>query len=199
MSAKTRRINQVVVAPLEGRVLLRLGVFRTLKRLGAMAAVLIAGINVSYAQGLGEWHQTLVTSIAQPVTLRVDLAHADLQIVYSREGEVKISVSAQAKPGGAIEENYIAGHIVVEQSGNRIAIRDTFVLDDMGRTVKFNFRIDAPYRTDVESYVAQGNQSIVGVMGPVNARSKRGDIKLSYISTNVHAEAVAGNLELQVI
>ena len=47
--------------------------------------------------------------------------------------------------------------------------------------------------------VDHGKQTIIGIMGPVKARTRKGDIKVSYISKGVLAEAYSGNLDLQVI
>jgi DUF4097 and DUF4098 domain-containing protein YvlB len=162
-------------------------------------AVLAAGANLSYAQATREWHRDFSTSIAEPVSVEIKLTQADLQIAYAREGEVSIKVSARHASGADIDENYFAAHVLIEQSGNKMLIREQPGASAFDHSIRMAFQIDVPYRTQVQTRVATGMQSITGVMGPVTATSDNGDIHVSYVSNEVTAETGTGNLDLQVV
>jgi len=162
-------------------------------------AVLAAGTNLSYAQATREWQRHFSTSIAEPVILQVDLSHGDLQIAYAREGEVSIKLSARSSSGTEIDENYFAAHILIDQSGNKMFIREQPSASALDRSIRMAFQIDVPYRTQIQTRVVTGKQSITGVMGPVTAQSDNGNIKVEYVSNAVTAEAGTGNLDLQVL
>jgi hypothetical protein len=162
-------------------------------------AVLAAGTNLSYAQSTRQWQRRFSTSIAEPVSIQVNLTQADLQIGYAREGEVSIKVSARTASDNDIDENYFAAHVLIEQSGNKISIREQPSASAFDRSIRMAFQIDVPYRTQIQTRVVTGKQSITGVMGPVTAQSDNGDIKVEYVSNAVTAEAGTGNLDLLVI
>src|SRR5262249_52325426 len=70
---------------------------------------------------------------------------------------------------------------------------------NMDRTFNISYRIDVPYRTEVQSSLSSGKQTITGVMGPINALADRGDIRISYVAKAVSAETGKGSLFLEVI
>jgi Putative adhesin len=149
------------------------------------------------AQVTPEFHQTYAVTLQEPVTLDVDLARGELQILYSREGQVSIAALAQTSVGAKSNESSFPPP-TIEQNGNHFTIRQNSDVThaEAGNVV---YRIDVPYRTEVRSYVHRGQQSITGIMGPVKAAAERGDIHASYISKSVDAQVDAGNLDLQVI
>jgi DUF4097 and DUF4098 domain-containing protein YvlB len=165
----------------------------------ALLAMATAGTNLSYAQATREWGRQYSTRIAEPVIVHVEVEQADLQLAYAREGEVSIFASARVTSGTEIEENYFARRSVIDQSGNQISIRELPGASGSDRNVRMTYRIDVPYRTEVQTHVVQGNQLIMGVEGPVTARSDIGDIKVSYVSHAVTAGAGTGNIDLQVV
>jgi hypothetical protein len=154
----------------------------------------------AYAQSVDQYHRTLTVSTAEPVVLDVDVPKGELQILYSHEGEVSVTASAQpsSKTETTIKRN-VATEIALDQDGNRIKLR--YVSDSSSdKTVAgILYRIDVPYRTAVTANLHDGKLAISGVMGPVHALTGRGDINVSYVSKELVAQAGAGNLDLQVI
>src|SRR5262249_23339709 len=135
-----------------------------------------------------EFHQSFATSIAQPVSLDVELSEGDLEIAYSREGEV--SVFAVSQYGDAnVPAHSLAGLISITSSGNQIEIRQHRSADASPSQLKIAYRIDVPYRTEVHSVLKRGRQTITGIMGPVSAEVKDGGLKVSYVAKAVAAEA----------
>jgi hypothetical protein len=162
-------------------------------QLGLVVAILF---QPGWAQSVRELHRTLAVSPTDSVILEVELAEADLQIAYSHDGQVAIGVTVQSPAASAMDEESPGKALIVDQDGNHIHLRD----GSHGRgDIRTTYRIDVPYRTEVHTFVDHGKQSIVGIMGPVQAGAGRGDIKASYISKEVKAQAVSGNLEFQVI
>jgi DUF4097 and DUF4098 domain-containing protein YvlB len=152
----------------------------------------------AHAQVTAEFHQTYLVTLQEPVTLGLDLERGELQIVYSRDGQVSISAVAQTSAGAKSNESPFQT-LSIEQDGNHFTIRRSSdsVHSESGSNVLY--RIDVPYRTEVTSHVNVGKQEISGIMGPVKAVTRRGDIHASYVSKSVQAEVDAGNLDLQVI
>ena len=158
---------------------------------------LLAWAQFSFAQALPEFHRTLIVTPAETVTLDVDLNSGDLQVSYGRDGEVSIMGLAKPSENAGIAD---ASPFVlnVEQSGNHIKIRPANDNDGEGRIAAV-YRIDVPYRTKLISKLNTGKQNITGILGPVEAVTNKGDIKVAYISNELQARIGAGNLALQVI
>ena len=89
--------------------------------------------------------------------------------------------------------------LTIEQNGNHVRIWHVPHSADPEAGINVSYRIDVPYRTEVSSRVNHGNQTFSGIMGPVNAITSKGDVKVSYISTGLQAQTDQGNLNLQVI
>ena len=65
---------------------------------GAAAAVAgVICIQAALAQSSDELHRTLAVSLALPVTLDVELSKGELQILYSREGQLSIEAIADSE------------------------------------------------------------------------------------------------------
>jgi DUF4097 and DUF4098 domain-containing protein YvlB len=160
---------------------------------------LASGTSLSSAHATREWQRHFSTSIAEPVSVQINLTQADLQIAYAREGEVSIKASARTTSVIDIDETYFAAHILIEQSGNKILIHEQPGASAPDHNIRTAFQLDVPYRTQVQTRVVSGKQSITGVMGPVTARSDNGNIHVSYVSNEVTAEAGTGDIDLQVI
>src|SRR5262249_31684564 len=96
-------------------------------------------------------------------------------------------------------EEFLATPISVEQDGNHVWVRNPSGAGSAAEKIRVVCRIDVPYRTEVHSVVDNGKQTVTGIMGPVKTQTKKGDIKVSYISKGALAEADSGNLDLEVI
>lgn len=158
----------------------------------------LACANWGVAQSVGEYHKAFAVSIAEPVRLEVRLLEGDLEIAYSREGEVSVAALARASEGD-IPPDFFSTRLVINSVGNEIEIREEPLPETAKAQIKISYRINVPYRTEVHSSLAFGKQSITGVMGPVSAYTKEGDVRVAYVSKTVAAQADTGNLYLQVI
>ncbi|MBO0724518.1 MAG: DUF4097 family beta strand repeat protein [Blastocatellia bacterium] len=161
----------------------------------ALAVALTTCAQLGFAQPAREYHRTLQVALADPVILDVHLSEGELQIAYGRDEQVSIVAIAQIPTGMKAGEPLLATPISVEQDGNHLSVRNSSGADK----IRIVCRIDAPYRTEVHSVVDNGKQTITGIMGPVKAQTKKGDIKMSYVSKSALAEAGSGNLDLEVI
>jgi DUF4097 and DUF4098 domain-containing protein YvlB len=162
----------------------------------AFAVHLIAWAPLAAAQSVDQYHRTLTVSANDPVTLEVDVPKGELQILYGREGQVSVSAVPQSSGKASPHKNFDGG-ITLVQNGNDIKLADVSNFQYPG--VGVLYRIDVPYRTVITSTINNGNLTISGVMGPVKAKTGRGDIKVSYVSKELVAQAGSGNLDLQVI
>ncbi len=142
-----------------------------LRRPVTLVLFLASSVGAGAGQVSREFHRTLGVSLAEAVSLQLDLLDGDLRIAYARDGEVSISVSAQS----------------------------AFSIDPDSANLKLAYAIDVPYRTEVHASVGHGKQTITGIMGPVNAEVGDGDVDLSYVSLGVSAQARTGNLSFEVV
>ena len=167
------------------------------KHLVQYVCFLIAFCGSALTQITREFHQALSVSIAQPVSLNIELSEGDLQVAYRREGEVSISLQITADSN--VPSDFLANLLSVSRVGNQINIRQQHSLDTSPDRIRFTYRIDVPYRTEVHSFLNSGKQTITGIMGPVSAEVNTGDLRVSYVSKAVVGHAVAGNLDFEVI
>ncbi len=145
-----------------------------------------------------EFHRTLSVSNAEPVMLAIDISKGDIDIAYSRDGEVTITASAQSSDQNKIDETYFQIALGVTQVRNRISIQQTpnFIIPD--DNLKLRYRIEVPYRTEITSSVKHGKQTVRGVTGPVDLKGN-GDVSVAYVSATVTVELERGNLDCQMI
>jgi hypothetical protein len=149
------------------------------------------------AQGTPHFQQTNLVTFEEPVHLEVDIESGQLQILYSRDGQVSLSVWMQSSLDDQAGRNSYPSPIV-EQNGNHLIVRVPGASREQ-KTRFTHYRLDVPYRTEVVSHVASGNQEISGIMGPVRATTESGDTRVSYVSQDVAATVGNGNLDLAVI
>lgn len=163
-------------------------------------ALLIAIFSIwSVAQTSVEYHRALQVSNEEPVKLHIEIARADLQVLYDRDGEVSIHAVALATGDAELDQDYFGSTLSIQQTGNDVTVRHQVGAVRSETNPKIRFRINVPYRTEVHTSLEDGTQTLRGLLGPVDARSRKGDIQASYISKEVHAEVERGNLDLQVI
>lgn len=168
-------------------------------RLAVLALVLASCAQPEFAQSFSEFHRTFPVSLAEPVSLQVELSEGELTIAYSRDGEVSIAAIAQISAGAKTEGEFPAATLAIQQDGNHIHVQRASQAGPLESGPRVTYRIDVPYRTEVDSFLAHGKQTITGIMGPIQVETKNGDIKLSYISKNVLPRAGSGDLDFQVI
>ena len=164
-----------------------------------IALIMAISSMLCFAQTSTEYHRTLQVSNEEPAKLHIEIDRADVQVLYDRDGEVSIHGVALAAGEAKLDENYFASVLSIEQAGNEITVRHRLDTAHAAGMPKLSLRINVPYRTEVHTDVQQGTQTLRGLLGPVDVRSRKGDIRASYISKEVHAEVESGSVDLQVI
>src|SRR5215471_4099277 len=114
--------------------------------LAKFALFIIAYSASAPAQMTREFHQTIATSIAQPVNLKVQLFEGDLEIAYSREGEVSVYALSQGTEAN-VRVDFLASTLSVTSDGNHVEIRQQRFLETPSSQIKIAYRIEVPYRT----------------------------------------------------
>jgi len=165
----------------------------------ALAVALTTCAQLGFAQSVREYRRTLQVAVTDPVILDVHLSQGDLQIAYGRDEQVSILAIARVPAGAEESEEFLATPISVEQRGNHVWIRNPSGAGSAADKIRIICRIDVPYWTEVNSVVDNGKQMVTGIMGPVRTQTRKGDIKVSYVSKGALAEAASGNLDLEVI
>src|SRR5215472_129720 len=96
----------------------------TLKLMRAVTLVLFLGsiVGVGAGQVSREFHRTLGVSLAEAVSLQVDLLDGDLRIAYARDREVSISVTAQS--AFSVDPESLSNRLVIAQHGDRVEVRE---------------------------------------------------------------------------
>src|SRR5215468_1988796 len=122
--------------------------------------------------------RTISVSLAEPVALHVELEQGDLQIGYSHDGEVAITVVATGSDE-IPEASSLAEQLRVETTNNRVEVRNG---PRHTPAERLTYRIDVPYRTEVAASLEYGKVKISGILGPVDVQVGIGDIQVSHIS-----------------
>jgi DUF4097 and DUF4098 domain-containing protein YvlB len=175
---------------------------RFARRLACIMVASIASmacIQLSFAQVKAEIHRTLMVRSTEQVMLDVEVPRGDLQILYGREGRVSIAAFATASADAKLDDNFFPAVLAIEQEGNHLTIRHVPVPAYPEKGIGVLYRIDVPYRTAVTSKLDRGKQNISGILGPVKAVTRNGDIKASYVSKGLQARIDDGNLDIRVI
>lgn len=164
-----------------------------------VAFALLFEVPGSVAQVVAEFHRTLIVASAQPVTLEVQVSSGDLQIFYGRDGEVSISGLAKASGDARLDDNFFSRVLTIDRRQNHLSVLHgpNAAYPEVGISVLY--RIDVPYRTEVISNLNRGHQKISGIMGPVKASVRSGDIQADYITKGLQADVDNGNLDIQVV
>jgi len=141
-------------------------------------------------------HRTFQVSLAEPVTLHVELEQGDLQIGYARDGEVAITIVASGNLDANAEAASFAGQLRVDATNNHLDVRSA---PGSSPGVRLTYRIDVPYRTEVDASLEYGKARISGILGPVNVRVGFGDIEASRISLGTTAHTRTGDLNFDLV
>jgi len=168
-------------------------------RLVGLVLVIVASWASGQRRSRSEFQRTLTVTNAESVALRIEISGGDVDVLYSRDGQVSIAGFAQADGDSRLDDNYFSSSLRVDQVGNRITLRYNPDPSDVRGKVKVRYRIEVPYRTEVVSRVNRGKQTIRGILGPVAVTAGIGDIKASYVSKGLQAEVETGNVDVQVI
>ena len=164
-----------------------------------VAFALLGEVPGSLAQVMAEFHRTLMVASAQPLTLEVQVSSGDLQIFYGRDGQVSISAVAKASGDARLDDNFFSRVLTIDQRENHLSVLHAPNAAYPEAGISVLYRIEVPYRTEVISRLNSGHQKISGIMGPVKAAVRSGDIKADYITKGLQAEVDNGNLDIQVV
>jgi Toastrack DUF4097 len=162
----------------------------------AAAALCQGGVALASEQA-PVFQRTLETSIKDPVILSVAVSGGNVSIEYSHDDEVSIYASGTDASGKNLLAEFFKNKLVIEQKENHIWIRDSPSVGSLlGSLYTINYRIGVPYRTEIDSVVSgTGNQTLVGVYGPVRLVSGSGDIDTKYVRfAPVDARTGKGNI-----
>lgn len=162
----------------------------------AIAALSQGGVVFSL-EHVPVFQRTLVTSIKDPVTLSVTVSGGNVTIGYSRDDQVALYAFGKDAGGKYLPEEFFKNKLVIEQKENRVSIRDAPTGGALvGSLYSIDYRIDVPYRTEVDSTVSgTGNQTVTGVYGPATLVSGVGDIDAQYVRFGpIHANTGKGNI-----
>ena len=140
--------------------------------------------------------RALSVELEAPVIVDIAVMRGDITVGYSRDGQVSIYAFAQDSNGRSFLMETLQSRLAIEQVNNRITIRDSRQPADLEAGLSISYRIDVPSRTEVKSIISvAGNQTVVGVSGPVTVVTSVGDIDVSYVDTEVvKAETGRGNI-----
>jgi DUF4097 and DUF4098 domain-containing protein YvlB len=162
-----------------------------------VAIVWLTCLESASAQLADQFHQTLTVTTTEPVTLDIEVARGEVQVLYGRDGQV--SITGSARGAGGLDRNFFKAVLTIEQSGNHFKVRHVSNSAYPEEGINVSYRIDVPYRTAVTSKVNNGKQTLSGIMGPVKVITHKGDIKASYVSKGLRAQVDTGNLDFEVI
>jgi DUF4097 and DUF4098 domain-containing protein YvlB len=98
-----------------------------------------------------------------------------------------------------LDDDFFLKALTIDQRENHLSVLHVPdpAYDESG--IKVLYRIDVPYRTEVISRLNRGHQKISGIMGPVRALVRSGDIRADYIAKGLQAEVDNGNLDVRVV
>jgi hypothetical protein len=164
--------------------------------------VIFAGLacaRLAAAQSTTHFQQVFQFAPTQPLFLDVDVPIADLEILYSHDGEVRLNGTAQASSSTKLDDRFFKSVLSVELTATHFTVRHVPDPAYPENAIKVRYRIDVPYRTQVTSKVGRGRQTISGIMGPVSAITTKGDIEVSYVSKGLQIQDGDGDISLQVI
>ena len=163
----------------------------------AAIAALPAGSVAFATEQMPVFQRTLVMSIRDTATLSVAVPAGNVDIGYSRDDQLTIYVYGKEASGKYLPAEYFRSTLVIEQKENHVSIRESpGVPSLLNSPSDINYRIDVPYRTEVESIVAgAGNQTLEGVYGPAKLVTGSGDIDAKYVRfAPVYASTGKGNI-----
>jgi hypothetical protein len=113
-----------------------------------------------------------------PLVLSIALSRGDLNIRYSREGEIRISGSTKNLADKSAAEQFFKSGLVITQDKQNVTIRNAPNALDAAVQIE----LDVPYRTELNSVVTgAGNQKLIGITGPAKLQSGEGDIDITFV------------------
>ncbi len=148
-----------------------------------------------HAQGAAQFARTL--AVHGPVTLEVDIPKGEITIVQGSEDHVVITAGPQTvrtRP----DSNPVIPSVTVEQNGAHILV--SYAYDHAAAELaNMSLRIEAPRRAEVISTIGNGNLTMVGVDGPIQANMTMGHVNISHALNNVSVQLKDGEVEIEAV
>ncbi|HLJ91222.1 MAG TPA: DUF4097 family beta strand repeat-containing protein [Candidatus Angelobacter sp.] len=126
------------------------------------------------------------------IALDLAVARGDVDISFSRAGELSVVASVRSIEDKDIPENFFDRVLTVELAGNHAKIKCGVDNKDL----KISYKIGVPDWIEINAAVDNGKLSIGGVTGPVKAIVGVGDIRAVYITSNLEARTGKGNITI---
>jgi hypothetical protein len=141
------------------------------------------------------FQRTFATDARDVVTVEADVYSGDITIEYNRDGQVSLYAIAHDSVGHNVTEKCLQPSLTIDQLGNRIKIRQTPAVEYLNSAFAISYHINVPYRTQVNAMIRKtGNQTVLGITGPVKVTTGGGDIRASYIPTYIEAATGRGTI-----
>lgn len=151
-------------------------------------------LSFAFAEDKAEFKRTFALAPTDHITLDVAVSTGDVTISYSHAGEISVAATARTTDGEDLPQNFFAASLAVERDGSHVRIRSIPNPAFAGKAFKISYTINVPDWIEINSSVENGKQTIAGVRGPVKAISGSGDIKVSYITSELEARTGSGDI-----
>ncbi len=166
-----------------------------------MLAVLLAA-TTAFARVDGSFSKTL--EVSGPVDLRVETGSGDITVRSGEASNVQINAKIRAGEGGWLESSgmspaekvrKIEQNPPVQQQGNSIVVGK---IEDreLRRNVSISYEITVPAETTLHSNTGSGDQTISGIMGPVEIGTGSGNVKATRLGGNASISAGSGDITI---
>jgi hypothetical protein len=156
---------------------------------------LISG-GLLFADSTATFMRSVPLAPVDHLTLDVTVPEGTVNIHYAHSGEISVAAIAKVDDG-EISANFFDKSMTVVREGNHLRVQYAPGAGDSKQNVRLTFNINVPYWLEVNStVVGRGNQSVLGVQGPVKIVSGSGDIDVEYVTTNLEATTGHGNIKV---
>lgn len=149
----------------------------------------------------GTFDKTL--KVETPLKVRVMTGSGAIRLVPGQSSELAVHARIRVRGLDAQEASNVLQAIIkdppLEIYGRDVRIGSLDKYNFTRRSITFDFDIQAPPQTEVESRSGSGHQTVEGVKGPVNATCGSGDIFIRGIADSAMARTGSGQIRLSAI
>jgi len=170
----------------------------------ALTGVLLAieGTNSARAAE-GSFERTL--KVTGPVEINVDTGSGHINVRTGDSTSVRVRGTIKSGGGRLFNDGeaenkvrYLESNPPIRQDGN--FIRVGHIEDrDLIRNISISYDLVVPVEARLRAHSGSGNESVVGIRGPVDAFTGSGSLKLLDIRDEVKADTGSGDLELDSV
>jgi len=173
-----------------------------------LAVFLGAAPGLSASDYEGYFERTL--KVDGPVEMDIATDSGNIDVRSGEPGSVRvrgtIRVSRRVRPDVAARKiQEIENNPPIEQTGNLIRVgypkgmRRYVNIGDAWRHVSISYELIVPVETRWKSETGSGDQSVVGLKGPVKATTGSGNIRLSDVGDETRVDTGSGDIELRSV